>query len=91
VYKPKLNIFCGVLFGCKTWYFILREIHRLGLFENQVLRRIFELTREEVTRWWRKFHIHRKFIPKKEEVTRGWKKLYNEMVYNLYFSNVKVK
>jgi len=34
----------------------LKEEHRLGLFENRVLKRIFGLKRDEVTREWRKLH-----------------------------------
>jgi hypothetical protein len=34
----------------------LREEHRLGVFENRVLRRIFGLKRDEVTGGWRKPH-----------------------------------
>jgi hypothetical protein len=30
-----------VLDGCETWSLTLREEHRLGVFENRVLRRIF--------------------------------------------------
>jgi hypothetical protein len=30
-----------VLYGCETWSLILREEHRLRVFENRVLRRIF--------------------------------------------------
>jgi hypothetical protein len=30
-----------VLYGCETWSLTLREEHRLGVFENKVLRRIF--------------------------------------------------
>jgi hypothetical protein len=30
-----------VLYGCETWSFTLREEHRLRVFENRVLRRIF--------------------------------------------------
>jgi hypothetical protein len=30
-----------VLYGCGTWYVTLREEHRLTLFENRSLRRIF--------------------------------------------------
>jgi hypothetical protein len=36
--------------------FTLREEHRLGVFENRVLRRIFGLKRDEVTEDWRKLH-----------------------------------
>jgi hypothetical protein len=38
-----------VLYGCETWSLTLREVHRLGVFENRVLRRIFGLKRDEVT------------------------------------------
>jgi hypothetical protein len=34
----------------------LREEHRLRVFENKVLRRIFEPKRDEVTGEWRKLH-----------------------------------
>jgi hypothetical protein len=34
----------------------LREDHRLGVFENRVLRRIFGPKRDEVTGGWRKLH-----------------------------------
>jgi hypothetical protein len=30
-----------VLYGCETWSLTLREEHRLGVFENRVLRTIF--------------------------------------------------
>jgi hypothetical protein len=30
-----------VLYGCETWSLMLREEHRLRVFENRVLRRIF--------------------------------------------------
>jgi hypothetical protein len=32
-----------VLYGCETWSLTLREEHRLRMFENRVLRRIFGL------------------------------------------------
>jgi hypothetical protein len=35
----------------------LREEHRLRVFGNRVLRRIFEPKRDEVTGGWRKLHI----------------------------------
>jgi hypothetical protein len=43
-----------VLYGCETWYLTLREKHRLRVFENRVLRRIFGPKRDEVTGEWRK-------------------------------------
>jgi hypothetical protein len=45
-----------VLYGCEIWSLILREEHRLRVFENRVLRRIFGPKRDEVTRGWRKLH-----------------------------------
>jgi hypothetical protein len=45
-----------VLYGCETLYLTLREEHRLRIFENRVLRRIFGPKRDEVTRGWRKLH-----------------------------------
>jgi hypothetical protein len=41
-----------VLYGCETWSVTLREEHRLRVFENRVLRRIFGPKREEVTGGW---------------------------------------
>jgi hypothetical protein len=43
-----------VLYGCETWSLTLREEHRLRVFENKVLRRIFGPKRDEVTGDWRK-------------------------------------
>jgi hypothetical protein len=45
-----------VLYGCETWSLTLREEHRLRVFENRVLRRIFGLKRDEVKGEWRKLH-----------------------------------
>jgi hypothetical protein len=41
-----------VLYGYETWSLTLREEHRLGVFENRVLRRIFVPKRDEVTGEW---------------------------------------
>jgi len=38
-----------VLYGYETWSLTLREEHRLRVFENWVLRRIFGSKRDEVT------------------------------------------
>jgi hypothetical protein len=43
-----------VLYGCETWSLILREEHRLRVFENRVWRRIYGPRRDEVTVDWRK-------------------------------------
>jgi hypothetical protein len=45
-----------VLYGCETRSLTLREEHRLGVFENRVLRRIFGRKRDEVMGEWRKLH-----------------------------------
>jgi hypothetical protein len=45
-----------ILYGCETWSLTLREEHRLRVFENRVLRRIFGLKRDKVTGGWRKLH-----------------------------------
>jgi hypothetical protein len=45
-----------VLYGCETWSLTLTEKHRLWVFENRVLRRIYEPKRGEVTGGWRKLH-----------------------------------
>jgi len=57
--KLKIKIFrtiilLVVLYGCKTWLLTLREEHRLRVFENRVLWRIFGPKRDEVTGEWRK-------------------------------------
>jgi hypothetical protein len=36
-------------YDCQTWPLTLREAHRLRVFENRVLRRIFGSKRDEVT------------------------------------------
>jgi hypothetical protein len=38
-----------VVYGCETWSLSLREEHRLKVFENEVLRKIFGPKRKEVT------------------------------------------
>ncbi|KAJ4446933.1 hypothetical protein ANN_13635 [Periplaneta americana] len=45
-----------VLYRCETWTLILREEHRLRVFENKVLRKIFGAKRDEVTGELRKLH-----------------------------------
>jgi hypothetical protein len=40
-----------VLYGCETWSLALKEEHRLTVFENRVLRRIFGPKREEDGSW----------------------------------------
>ena len=38
-----------VWYGCETWSLTLREERKLRVFENIVLRRIYEPRRDEVT------------------------------------------
>jgi hypothetical protein len=40
-----------VLYGCETWSLALREEHKLRVFENRVLRRIFGSKRYEIIGW----------------------------------------
>jgi hypothetical protein len=42
--------------GCETWSLTIREEHRLRVFENRVLRRIFGPKREE-DGMWKKLYI----------------------------------
>jgi hypothetical protein len=59
IYKTIILPF--VLYGCETWSLTLREEHRLRVFENRVLRRVFGPKREEDGSW-RKLHndeLHR--------------------------------
>jgi hypothetical protein len=58
--KLKIKIYMTVilpivLYGCETWSVTLGEEHRLRVFENRVLRRIFGPKRE-VDGSWRKLH-----------------------------------
>jgi hypothetical protein len=52
----KTVILLVVLDGCETWFLTLREEHRLRVFENRVLIKIFGPKRDEVTGEWRKLH-----------------------------------
>jgi hypothetical protein len=51
IYK---NIMWPVLYGCEAWFIILREEHRLMVFENRALRKIIRLMAVEVTGEWRR-------------------------------------
>jgi hypothetical protein len=52
----KTIIFLVVLYGCETWSVTLREEHKLRVFKNRVLRRIFGPKRDGVMGGWRKRH-----------------------------------
>jgi hypothetical protein len=55
IYRWCTVILPVVLYGCETWSLALGEEHRLRVFENRVLRRIFGPKREE-DRSWRILH-----------------------------------
>jgi hypothetical protein len=44
------------LYGCETWSLTIREEHRLRVFENRMLRRIFGPKRNEVIGDGRELH-----------------------------------
>jgi hypothetical protein len=50
----KTTVLAVVLYGCETWSLTVREGHKLRVFENRVLRRIFGPKRDGVTGEWRK-------------------------------------
>jgi hypothetical protein len=54
IYKTLILSF--VFYGCETLSLTLRKEHRLRVFDNRVLRRIFGPKRDEVTGQWRKLH-----------------------------------
>jgi len=45
-----------ILYGSENLSFILREEHRLRMFENRVLTRVFDPMRDEITWEWRTLH-----------------------------------
>ena len=47
----KTIILSMVLYGCETWSLTLKEECRLRVFENRILRRIFEPKRDENGEW----------------------------------------
>jgi hypothetical protein len=50
----KSIILSVILCGCETCSLTLREEHRLRVFENRVLRRIFETEKGEGAGGWRR-------------------------------------
>jgi hypothetical protein len=72
----KTIIFPVVLYGCETWSLTVRKEHKLRVFENRVLSRIFGPKRDGVTGGRRKLY--------NEELHN--RKLYKEELHNLYSS-----
>jgi hypothetical protein len=44
------------LYGYESWSLTVREEHKVNVFENSVLRRIFGRKRKEVAGGWRRLH-----------------------------------
>jgi hypothetical protein len=44
------------LYGSETWPVTLREGHRMRVYENRVLKRIFGPKREEMVGGWKRLH-----------------------------------
>jgi hypothetical protein len=51
-----LTFLSVILYQCETWSLTVRDEHRLRVFENRVLRRIFGPKRDGVRRGLRKLH-----------------------------------
>jgi len=54
--KTYRNIIFPVVFGCETWSLTLKEERWARVFEDRVLRRIFEPKKDAVIGEWRKLH-----------------------------------
>ena len=50
----RIEILRVVLYGCEAWSLTWREKHRLRVFENRVLRKIFGPKGDEVKMKWRR-------------------------------------
>jgi hypothetical protein len=58
------------LYGCETWSLALREEHRLRVFENRVLRRIFGPKRNE----------YRPLVGKRGETTGRTRRMWEDNI-----------
>jgi hypothetical protein len=52
----KTTILPVVLYGCETWSLTLKEEHRLRVFGNRVLRKIYGPKRDKLIGCWGKLH-----------------------------------
>jgi len=45
-----------ILYGCESWSTTLADEHKLRVFENKILRKIYGPKRDEMTGEWRRLH-----------------------------------
>jgi hypothetical protein len=63
-----------VLYGCETCSLTLKEEHRLRVFENWLLRKIFGPERDEVTGEWRMEELHDLYSsPSIIRIVKSWR------------------
>jgi hypothetical protein len=56
IFLTKTIVLPVVFNGCETWSLTLSKEHRLKVFENRMLRKIFGPKRDEMIGGWRKLH-----------------------------------
>jgi hypothetical protein len=72
----KTTILPVVLYGCETWSLTIREEHRLRVFENRVMNRIFGPNRDEVTGQCTKLYsgeLHNSYSPDIIRRIKSWR------------------
>jgi hypothetical protein len=73
----KTIILSVVLYGCKPWSLTLIKKHRLRVFENRVLGKIFGPRKDEITGEWRRLKTEDLYVQYSSSNIRQVKK--NEM------------
>ena len=58
------------LYGCEAWSLTLREERRLRVFENRILRPIFESNRDEIREWRRLYNEERHSLCRSPSIVR---------------------
>ena len=80
-----------VLYGCETWSLTSREEHRLKVFENWVLRKMFGAKREEHRlKVFENWVLRKMFGAKREEIKGKWKRVHTEELNDPYRSRDNV-
>jgi hypothetical protein len=51
-----------IFYGCETWSLSLRKEHRLRVFKDKLLRKIFGPKRDGVSGEWRKLHNEELYV-----------------------------